>query len=124
VTIGVDRLRRLVRADEMPDLQTHDSEACTALRREAIGEFVDHLKEVPGFDPARWVERCLVPWLQVHRYAGRKRFDYPRHAEKGERTIFNYHSALRGAHADGRKRARPQGDRPRQGLPELDELEG
>jgi hypothetical protein len=119
VTVGLDRLRRLT-GDEVPALSDHPPDGL-------LEAFAEHLGKLPPGPLALWVERCLVPWLQVHRYAGRRCFDYPRdyprRDHRGERTIFNYHTNLRSDHARGRKQARPPGTRPRVGLRELDELD-
>lgn len=62
----------------------------------------------------RWVGDVFLPWLEIHRYAGRKRYDYPRDVPRkpqndqvngNDETIFNYHSNLRQKHALGRKEA-------------------
>lgn len=130
VIVGVDRLRRL-----SPDVarlvsyQDTQGDVLRGQRTEALKALVKYLADpkdgvlTKAGQVAVWVERCLVPWLQVHRYAGRTRFDYPRRSEKGVATIFNYHTALRSQHAEGRKRKKPTGIRPRQGLPELNDLD-
>ncbi len=120
VTVRVEAMRHLVK-DEAKLMDWRDEGA--EERRKAIAAFAAHMAKQPDAILALWVERCLVPWLQVHRYAGRTSFDYPRLERRGDRTIFNYHSELRSQHADGRKRAARQGRRERLGLPELDELD-
>ena len=124
VKVSVDRLRRLERSSSLvADLRDHTDDALRSQRQQTIDALVQYLVANLGSRLGGWVEHCLVPWLQVHRYAGRTRFDYPRRAEKSETTIFNYHTDLRGRHANGRKRKRSLGSKPRQGLPELNELD-
>jgi len=67
-----------------------------------------------------WADQVLLPWLQVHRYAGRSTFDYPR-PEGG--MIYEYHTDRRKRHAAGRKQ--PPGERSPKpsALMTLDELD-
>jgi hypothetical protein len=76
-----------------------------------------------------WVQEVLLPWLEIHRYAGRSRYDYPRdvprkpqndQVTKDEETIYNYHTNLRQKHALRRRQAAPDDNsRDRYGLKEL-----
>jgi CRISPR-associated protein (TIGR03986 family) len=124
VTVCVDRMRRLVRDNQRClDLHDHDGDALRQVRQETLVALAVYLRDSLGSNLAAWVERCFVPWLQVHRYVGRYSFDYPRRDRQGERTVFNYHSELRGRHAEGRKRRAAAGNRQRVGLPELNDLD-
>ncbi|MCS7306406.1 MAG: TIGR03986 family CRISPR-associated RAMP protein [Thermoguttaceae bacterium] len=70
-----------------------------------------------------WAKRVLLPWLQVHRYAGRKSFDYPRKPDKqGNLLIYEFHSQERKKHAKGRK-LKKTGQLPPGGLKSLDQLD-
>jgi CRISPR-associated protein (TIGR03986 family) len=109
VRIDVDALVRLRAGGDWvvrTDPQGDDA------RRALLKEFATRMQGL-GANLAPWVQRVLIPWLEVHRYAGRHNVDYPRHAQ--QRTIFNHHSALRTDHAKGRKRRAPNA-RERHGL--------
>jgi hypothetical protein len=127
VTVRADGLRRLAvdAGRQLPAVREYRGDALREQTEQAIDPLAKHLAgTLPPAALTAWVDRCLLPWLEVHRYAGRRRFDYPRRSEKGQpATIFNHHTHLRGHHADGRKRRKPSGPRPRAGLPELHELE-
>jgi len=82
--------------------------------------FTTHLTNSLGDRLVQWVKRVLVPWLEVHRYAGRTSYDYPR---AGDGTIFGYHSDLRGKHAEGRKKTKSAAPLMRYGLRELGQFQ-
>ena len=91
-----------------------------------VVEFVLHLAASLKSISRRndWLTQCLLPWLQVHRFAGRERaFPYPRDPDTGE--IFDYHTGIRQQQADGRKRRREaNADRKDPlGLKSLEELD-
>jgi CRISPR-associated protein (TIGR03986 family) len=122
VAIRVDQVRRL-RFDEpewTPKLETCDVEE---VRQETVDKLSAKLKAFCGAASQRWVIQVLLPWLQIHRYAGRTRFDYPRDNNDG--TIFSFHSEERKKHAKGRKLSKGPGvasPGPR-GLKSLDDLD-
>jgi hypothetical protein len=116
VEIKVDMARTVIEHNGMPNLVPRND--LPTLRTNAIQALVDHLV-THSTDIARWVESVLIPWLQVHRYAGRRSFDYPRTRNL---PIFEYHTGLRGDHAKGRK-LRPDATRHRVGLEDLDQLD-
>ena len=74
------------------------------------GKLNEHLTAVGG--RRDYLEHVLLPWLQVHRFRGRKRSDYPRAERHREVTIFNYHTALRQEHARGRKQTKREPRQP------------
>ena len=119
VRIQVDKSLRLQRSEEMlVDLnKTDDSE-------DLIAEFAQQIVATIEAPEQRitWVEEVLLPWLQLHRYAGRKSYEYPRHPEK--KTVYDYHTDLRSAHAEGRRLQAAKKGKPRvYGLPPLDNLD-
>jgi hypothetical protein len=88
---------------------------------EGLAEFVKRSGNLRG-----WVNGVFLPWLRVHQYAGRRRFDYPRgkiHDRHGKASteIFDYHTSLRVNHIGGRKDKSPK-HRTRYGLTPLDSL--
>lgn len=86
-----------------------------------VTSFAEHLKTRLSDDELRkWVKSVLMPWLEVHRFAGRTRIDYPRN-KAGE--IFGYHTDLRREHAKLRKKTAGQ-SRTAVGLSELSDLSG
>jgi len=105
-------------ADGIPSLQKMD---VNEVRREVIAKLAEILGQgrTPG-DVGRWIEEVLLPWLQVHRYAGRKRFDYPRGRDG---LIYNFHTDERRRHAKGRKLKKGQHAPRLGGLKSLDELD-
>jgi hypothetical protein len=91
--------------------------------RQSIQALAQKLKaSLPSDKLPNWAEQVLVPWLQVHRYAGRTRFDYPR-GNNG--LIYEYHTNQRRQHARGRKLAKrnPRFTPPVSGLISLDQLD-
>ncbi len=119
VSIRVDQVRRL-RFDrpEGPRLESYPAEA---VRQETVDQFAAKLRTFYGAEKARrWAERVLLPWLQVHRYAGRSRFDYPR---ASNRTIFGFHAEERKKHAKGRKLSKDGPGPAPGGLKSLNDLE-
>lgn len=114
------------------ELDQQRRSAVAALAQRIAQSFTDRQR-------ADWVEQVFVPWLQVHRYAGRKSFDYPRDIARkvngdsvnserpGAKTIYNYHTNQRKRHAAGRKlpeagTARSSGASG--GLKSLEDLDG
>ena len=123
VRIEVEQVSRLQLKNGMPSL---DDAEPGAVCRETVAKLAEKIKH--GRSPEqiqRWADSVLLPWLQVHRYAGRKAFDYPSAPDKkGERTIYNYHTNQRRLHAEGRKRPKRPGQAPRRGgLKSLDDLD-
>jgi hypothetical protein len=106
VQMVVDVVRRL-RFDEQayPSTEDHATEdAVRAVREDAVRALAKHLLDSLGSARVRtWAERVLLPWLQVHRYAGRKRFDYPRGKTGKSGLIYDFHTEQRRQHARGRK---------------------
>jgi CRISPR-associated protein (TIGR03986 family) len=123
VRIDVKEIRRLsVAEDGWPRLEDHK---VSEVRATALKALADKLQSQLGDRLTLWSDGVFLPWLQVHRYAGRKPFDYQRKNGK----IFSFHTDLRRQHAEQRKK--PVGDsphRPRPGglksLDELDEIDG
>ena len=103
VRIKVDWVSRLQTKDGMPSLDVGDTEAVC---RETVAKLAEKIKQGRSREEIqRWADGVLLPWLQVHRYAGRKAFPYPSAPDKrGDRTIYNYHTNQRRLHAEGRKR--------------------
>jgi CRISPR-associated protein (TIGR03986 family) len=86
-----------------------------------VTSFAEHLKtQLSDKELSKWVKSVLLPWLEVHRFAGRTRFDYPRNQK---REIFGYHTDLRHKHAGLRKKNSGQ-SRTAVGLSELSDLPG
>lgn len=142
VRVAVKEIRTLCVAEAMlPTAADHaDETTVNEIRHQAVAALADQLRQqFPSTEQqARWAEQILLPWLQVHRYAGRPRYDYPRDtARKTNRqptktppepeTIFNWHTNQRKYHAAGRKQAKPGGHHLEPGgltsLDELDKLE-
>lgn len=122
VRLQVDEMLTLQREGTLVKQQEND---LNSTRQQTLKALAEHLQKCLGNKLERWISQCLVPWLRVHRFAGRRSFDYPRLADKkGERTIFNYHSELRGAHTDSRKRRKKRDTQTKPvGLPELDQMD-
>ena len=84
----------------------------------ALTKLADFLNDTG--DRHRWVTDVFLPWLRVHQYAGRRRYDYPR-GEKDEK-VYSYHTGLRSEHIGGRKKKRrPRNEAQRRGLKRLEE---
>lgn len=121
VAVRIDQIHRL-RFDGRanPTLE----ECCVKeVQEQTVDKFAEKLRTcLEGVNLQRWAEAVLLPWLQVHRYAGRGRFDYQRGADG---TVFSFHSQERKKHARGRKLAKdPRGAMPRPGgLKSLDDLD-
>lgn len=119
VQVAVDEIHRLViRNGDQIELERRE------MRAELIDEFAAKLADDWEDDKRRrWVEEILLPWLQVHRYVGRRHYPYPRDPET--KTIFDRHTALRTEHAFRRKlkRHQRQPGSKTPGLPTLDELD-
>jgi CRISPR-associated protein (TIGR03986 family) len=105
VHILVDGLDRLVfNQDGMPSLQSCSVEE---VRRQAVAQLAELLRaQHTSEQVCSWVETVLVPWLQVHLYAGRTCFDYPRRevlTPRREVRIYHFHTEERRKHSRGRK---------------------
>lgn len=122
VSVSIDRVRRLETPPEgLPRLTTEeDQEALAAVAETAIRALAQKLNAFCDDAVDRWIEGVLLPWLQVRRYAGRKRFSHPRSADG---TIYGFHTAERQKHAAGRKRGKPPSAPQPGGLKSLDQLD-
>ncbi|MFV2066388.1 MAG: hypothetical protein ACC645_05370 [Pirellulales bacterium] len=129
VRICIDSIRRLRFDDEMiPSPEDHVGKAAVRkIQEETVGEFAAKLQndESTGKKLASWIEDVFLPWLQVHRYAGRTSYDYPRGKDgKAKRgLIYEYHSNQRQKHAWGRKLPKPPQPLTPGGLMSLDDLD-
>lgn len=77
-----------------------------AVRQETISALAEKLKGEFGPGGALvWAQEVLLPWLQVHRFVGRRKYDYPRGRDgtSARDPIYEYHSEQRKRHAGGRK---------------------
>jgi len=134
ITFRIDNCQRLrFNADMTPPTleSVAESDAVERLRCQAVAAFARKLKESLSSESSqsnikRWVESIFTRWLQVHRYAGRRRLDYPRGSRGTSTTglIYEYHSEQRRKHARGRKLPPAPSDSPQPGgLMSLDELD-
>ncbi|MBF0502804.1 MAG: hypothetical protein HQM09_21900 [Candidatus Riflebacteria bacterium] len=103
INMRIENTKRLVfDGENMPSFENID---LAVWSEKLVGSFAQQInKSLPNM-AGNWVEKVLLPWLQVHRYAGRKRYDYPRPDspdKKGDYHIYLYHSKIRQAH-HGRK---------------------
>ncbi len=104
VRLSCDALHRL-RFDAHSRMPTLTDQEMEPSREALVDALADFLKEhVLGDESTRqrWAKEVLLPWLQVHRYAGRGRFDYPGAPE----PIYAFHTEIRKRHSQGRKVAR------------------
>ena len=126
IRIGVNAICRLAfDARMVAQVQTIETKTrktdFEAQRLQFVTALATKLKAQLGDRRIRdWAELVLLPWLQVHRYAGRSTLDYPR-PDGG--MIYEFHTEQRKRHAAGRKQ--PPGERPPKpvGLITLDELD-
>jgi CRISPR-associated protein (TIGR03986 family) len=128
VRVKIKAMRRLKFDEQMaPTLNCQDTpDQLDEQRKSAVSALA--AKIVRDFTPAQvvqWIEFVFVPWLQVHRYAGRTRFDYPRGEDGRASTgpVYEFHSRQRQNHAKGRKRPREGKPLSPGGLISLDKLD-
>ena len=106
VQIRVDALRRLEERSAAPHLEPPAAGAdLEALRLAWVEALASRLRELG--DPEPWARDVLVPWLAIHRFAGRTAYSYPRLPSKEGDTIYAYHMAVHREHGLGRKRSSP-----------------
>ncbi|MBF0548469.1 MAG: TIGR03986 family CRISPR-associated RAMP protein [Candidatus Riflebacteria bacterium] len=120
-----DRNRALDCMPNLPEILKKDFEAVI------MKAFADKLDKSLGLEKVNWVEKILLPWLQVHRYAGRSRFDYPSkkitrrvHGNQvQEYHIYSYHTDLRASHSERRKQEKRNENGIEFGMKELNDLD-
>ncbi len=128
--IDVDRIRRLQFDEGYPSWNAAYEQPGTVddVRARTIAALADQLRTDLGDKLADWLADVLLPWLQVHRFAGRRSYDYPRgrNGKSPRFSIYEYHSEQRKLHARWRKRTRDrqQTEPPKAGgLISLDDLD-
>lgn len=118
VQISIERMRRLsINKEALPDLTDAND------RQSLIDEFAFYIANYLQNEQRRddWVEKILLPWLEVHRFVGRRPYEYPRPSYN--EPIHAYHTEVRQEHAKGRKLRSTAVPQPR-GLKSLDDLAG
>ena len=112
VAIRLNQGRILVKQqDGLPE----EAELSEDIQRRCLEAFVWFLKEKLQGDLHTWVQEVFYSWLEVHRFSGRHRSDYPRVGK----SIFRYHQNLRRGHAEGRKMPKDGKKATPSGLPPL-----
>lgn len=109
VRVEVNSAMRLT-FDPNSGMPTAGSPEVAELKATAIGALASFLTSQTNWNTSDWANKVLKPWLQVHRCAGRERFDYedaPDRHDNPPRTIYNHHTHIRQEHARARKQPLP-----------------
>lgn len=83
-------------------LEAEDADAARA----HVEAFARKIGELRPEAQSAWVYRVLLPWLELHRFAGRGAYGYP--LVQGGKT-YDYHTKLRAEHLKGRRYQRGSG---------------
>ncbi|MCP4698154.1 MAG: TIGR03986 family CRISPR-associated RAMP protein [Gammaproteobacteria bacterium] len=109
VEIRIDKLR-CWKTDDTQRESKWEAAPAEGKKQEEAEAFLKRAQQA-YFDKHK-AKKVLLHWLEVHRYRGRTRISYPNVTDRrGNCSIYNFHTARRLQHANGRREAgKPQAD--------------